>query len=263
MSKAIYTPKGKAGEYAEWACNLYVGCSNDCSYCYCKRGVLAHAMGGPAPKLKSCFKDENHALDIFIKELEANLPELQKSSLFFTFSSDPMIPETRKLNWDCIVQAVINDVPVQVLTKNADFIKDEYIGLGHVMAGAKIHEKIAWGFTLTGRDDLEPGASRTEERIEAMEMLHRAGYRTFASLEPVVTPKVTASIAEKIAPYCDLIKVGLMSGVPHEYYKYNEVMDLAMRLNDAPVAVQFKHSISDYLGWDRMNPISVFKCRAL
>ena len=32
--KAIYNPKGKAGEYAPWACNFYTGCSNDCEYCY-------------------------------------------------------------------------------------------------------------------------------------------------------------------------------------------------------------------------------------
>lgn len=30
--KAIYSPKGKAGEYAKYACNFYVGCSNDCDY---------------------------------------------------------------------------------------------------------------------------------------------------------------------------------------------------------------------------------------
>lgn len=28
--KAIYKPAGKAGEYAKYACNFYVGCSNDC-----------------------------------------------------------------------------------------------------------------------------------------------------------------------------------------------------------------------------------------
>lgn len=41
--KAIYNPKGKAGEYSEWACNFYTGCSNNCQYCYCKRGVMSHA----------------------------------------------------------------------------------------------------------------------------------------------------------------------------------------------------------------------------
>ena len=263
MSKAIYKPKGKAGEYAEWACNLYVGCSNDCSYCYCKRGVLAHAMGGPVPKLKSCFRDEDHALEVFIKELEANLAELQKSSLFFTFSSDPMIPETRELNWDCIVQSVIRDVHVQVLTKNADFIHDPRIGISGfgpfgAVKGSKIFDMIAWGFTLTGHDELEPGASITEERIEAMRMLHNAGYRTFASLEPVVDPVSTLAMFNLTKGCCDLFKVGLMSGVSKDYYDKSEVRRMAETIAESGKPVYFKKSITDYLGWDTLAPIDIF-----
>lgn len=261
MSKAIYKPKGKAGEYAEWACNLYVGCSNDCAYCYCKKGVLSHAMGGPVPKLKACFRNENHALDVFIRELESNLSELQNSSLFFTFSSDPMIPETRRLNWDCIVQAVINDVPVQVLTKNADFINDEYIGLDHVMRGAKIHEKIAWGFTLTGMDDLEPGASSNDDRVSAMRVLYKRGYRTFASLEPVIHPDATLNVFRQTKDCCDLFKIGLQSGVPKDYYHLADVRKMAERIAEAGKPVYFKKSITDYLGWDSLEPVDIFKLK--
>lgn len=28
--KAIYNPSGKAGEYSQWACNYFTGCSNEC-----------------------------------------------------------------------------------------------------------------------------------------------------------------------------------------------------------------------------------------
>ncbi len=264
MSKAIYKPKGKAGEYAEWACNLYVGCSNDCSYCYCKRGVLAHAMGGPVPKLKSCFRDEDHALEVFIKELEANLAELQKSSLFFTFSSDPMIPETRELNWDCIVQSVIHGVRVQVLTKNADFIHDPRIGISGFgpfggVKWAKIFDMIAWGFTLTGHDELEPGASSTGERIEAMRMLHNAGYRTFASLEPVVDPVATLDVFRQIEDCCDLLKVGLMSGVSLSTYNEDHVKRMTSVIQYRGSNVYLKKSLTDYLGIPAQEPIDIFK----
>ncbi len=56
--KAIYNPSGKAGEYSYWACNFYVGCSNGCEYCYCKKGILSGVMGQDKPQLKKCFKDE-------------------------------------------------------------------------------------------------------------------------------------------------------------------------------------------------------------
>ena len=39
-----------------------------------------------------------------------------------------------------------------------------------------VRDKIAWGFTLTGRDDLEPGASLNTERIRTMRYLHDAGF---------------------------------------------------------------------------------------
>lgn len=37
--RVIYSPKGKAGEYAENAANFYVGCSNGCTYCYLRKVV--------------------------------------------------------------------------------------------------------------------------------------------------------------------------------------------------------------------------------
>jgi DNA repair photolyase len=96
--KAIYNPSGKAGEYSYWACNFYVGCSGKCTYCYLKKGITSKILGGNEPKLKACFKDEGHALHLFCKEVDKNLSELQKHGLFFTFTSDPFLPETIYLN---------------------------------------------------------------------------------------------------------------------------------------------------------------------
>lgn len=259
MSKAIYKPKGKAGEYAEWACNLYVGCSNDCSYCYCKKGVLSHAMGGPVPKLKTCFRNEQHAFEVFVKELDANIDAIRQSSLFFTFSSDPLIPETRALNVKCIEYAILRGVRCQVLTKNADFILDEAL---RVMvsntSGLHYGKFLAFGFTLTGSDNLEPGASSNKERINAMRLLHDAGFKTFASLEPVVTPQKTAEISEMIASFCDLVKVGLMSGVSKNYYSKDEVWKMVESIAGCSRAVYFKKSLTDYMGWKPIKPIDIF-----
>lgn len=69
--KSIYNPSGKAGEYSRWACNFYVGCSNGCEYCYCKKGLLAKAMGRDKPQLKD-FKGKD-PLDEFDKEVIDNV----------------------------------------------------------------------------------------------------------------------------------------------------------------------------------------------
>ena len=211
--KAIYNPSGKAGEYSYWACNFYTGCSNNCTYCYCKRGVMSHVWSNTA-KLKRCFKDEKHAIEIFERELIQNLPELQKYGLFFTFTSDPFIPETINLTRKAISICIDNFVPVKVLTKRADFL-DKLNGKWaavHWSLSTVMKAYISFGFTLTGHDELEPGASTNAERIETMKVLHEAGFKTWASIEPIIDLKASRSCIEQTLGFCDLYKIGLMSG---------------------------------------------------
>lgn len=207
--KAIYSPKGKAGEYAKYACNFYVGCSNDCDYCYCKRGLLGHAMGAPVATLKKCFKDEAHAFDVFRKEVKANLEVLRKHGLFFTFTSDPMLDNTRQLTINAVGHAVSFGIPCKILTKRADFI--DYLP-GEWFVNEWYKSRIAFGFTLTGMDEMERGASTNAERIAAMKRLHIAGFRTFASIEPIIDLDSSENMIDQTLGFCDLYKIGLMSG---------------------------------------------------
>lgn len=52
----IYQPQGAAGEYAKWAINLYHGCSNGCTYCYNRRGVLSHVFWRQA-RVSSTYRE--------------------------------------------------------------------------------------------------------------------------------------------------------------------------------------------------------------
>lgn len=243
--KAIYNPSGKAGEYAEWACNFYVGCSNDCSYCYCKKGVLAHAMGGLIPTLKKCFKDESDAFEVFQKELKANISELQKSGLFFTFTSDPMLPETRELTKLAINECLWNDIPVKILTKCADHVSQFIYEMRCTDYNLGM---IAFGFTLTGHDELEPGASTNAERIEAMKKLHDAGFKTFASIEPIVDLESSFNMIMFSRGYCDLYKIGLMSGQKVDRGFYARLRSFNLQVVNAlahfPAKVYWKESFT-------------------
>lgn len=206
--KAIYNPSGKAGEYSKWACNFFTGCSNDCSYCYCKKGFLGRNWS-KEPQLKKCFKDIEDAFKVFCSELRRNLDELREHGIFFTFTSDPMLPEAKPLTVRCIHEALNNGVPVQILTKRAEFIEDIESWGVHDPERRKM---VAFGFTLTCHDELEPGASRNRERIMAMFKLHQMGYRTFASIEPIIEPSSSMAAINLTSSCCDLFKVGLMSG---------------------------------------------------
>jgi DNA repair photolyase len=216
--KAIYNPSGKAGEYSYWACNFYVGCSNGCTYCYLRKGVLAHAMGGDTPTLKNCFRDEAHALEIFEKELKANLPELQKHGLFFSFSTDPMLPTTSRLTICAADLATWYGVSCIILTKEARWVlchKDDFSMFGFWGVQKRC---VAFGFTLTGHDELEPNASTNAERIEAMRQLHNNGFKTWASIEPVIDFDSSLDMIIRTRCFCDLYKIGLESGKKYDKF---------------------------------------------
>nr|DAF67684.1 MAG TPA: DNA repair photolyase [Caudoviricetes sp.] len=218
--KAIYNPKGKAGEYSQWACNFYTGCSNDCEYCYCKKGFMGRIWSNK-PQLKKCFNDEKHALEVFTREIDANIEDLKSSGIFFTFTSDPMLPETIKLTVDAIGKALERDIPVQILTKRADFTDQPF------MDALKLRSNmVAWGFTLTGHDELEPGASSNFERIQAMKQLHCMGFKTFASIEPIIDFPSAFSMLNLTRGFCDLYKLGLMSGKKYNHKERNEAQFL-------------------------------------
>jgi len=246
MGKAIYQPKGKAGEYSEWACNFYVGCSNGCEYCYCKKGILKYVMGMDKPQLKKCFKDEQQALEVFEKELKANLSELQKHGLFFSFTTDPMLPETIELTKNAIAKCLENGVPVKTLTKvekiDSWFI-DNYFIHAH-------NDVIAFGFTLTGHDELEPNASTNQERIEAIKKLYDAGFKTFASIEPIIDFKSSMGMIIQSYHYCDLFKIGLESGKKYDKKELLKFINtiLAMKIDSK---IYFKDSLLKATGIDR------------
>lgn len=212
--KAIYQPGGKAAEYSKWACNFYVGCSNGCEYCYCKKGILAPVMGMDMPQLKKCFRNIGHAKDVFEKEMLQNKEELRKHGLFFSFTTDPFLFETIELTVFAITCCLCAKIPVKTLTKRADWIDGLIEYFDREFSFDKSYLKnIAFGFTLTGHDDLEKGASTNQERIKAARKLKKAGFKIYFSVEPIVDLVSSYEMILESMDCADLYKIGLMSGV--------------------------------------------------
>lgn len=211
--KALYNPAGKAGEYAAWACNFYVGCSNGCEYCYLKKGRGKAILGGNRPVLKKCFRSPEHALGILLNEIEANGTNAFKNGLFFSFTTDPMSPETISLTQAAIRICLYRAVPVILLTKCADWDHNELLkDIIDQLGETYVKSKIAFGFTLTGRDELEPNASPNMKRLSAMAKLHKAGFKTWASIEPIIDIPSSLAMINLSHGFCDLYKIGLESG---------------------------------------------------
>lgn len=261
--KAIYNPSGKAGEYSYWACNFYNGCSNDCQYCYCKRGVMSHVWSNK-PQLKKCFKDERDALTIFEKELKQNVEEIRKHGLFFSFTTDPMLPETMNLTIQAIDVCMKHDVPVKVLTK-MDFTDESRKStmMQHFfpfMIKEEYKKKIAFFFTLTGHDELEPGASSNGERIAAMKILHNSGFRTGASIEPIIDLPHSINCIERTLGFCDLYKIGLLSGAKSSFSEEELeqfVGRVCYKVSASGAKVYWKDSVKSFLVRDIVSAATV------
>lgn len=241
--RAIYTTKGAAREYGRVGCNFYKGCQHECEYCYLKRGAPSKQLGGNVAQLKKCFKDEDDAIEKFKKDVERYKDVLRKTGVFFSFATDPMIPETRQLTELAMCLCANNGIPVKILTKDATrFNKGAII----LYSTDEVRRLVSFGFTLTGRDDMEPKASSNLERIEAMRALHDNGLKTWASIEPVIDWKSANMVIDMSLDCCDHYKIGLRSGVRKDYYDLAEsgqwLDDLTKKITAAGRTVYLKES---------------------
>ena len=240
--KAIYEPSGKAAEYSNWACNLYNGCPHSCTYCFNDHNIMAGTLGGNIVSLKKSLVDTETAFKIFVSELTRHRETIIKDGgLHFNFVSDPCLPETIELNVRCMDEVQSQGVFCKVLTKRADWLHHP------VVQNALSHKGlISVGFTLTGRDDLEPGASSNMERVHAMAELHNAGISTWASIEPVIDPVLSFAMIVETLGFCDHYKIGILSG--KKDYTPQQIRDFVAKVQSlGHTSVYWKESLREFI----------------
>lgn len=240
--KSIYQPNGKANEYSPWACNLYNGCPHNCVYCYNKHSLMSATVGGTTVRLKKQLVDETTAYKIFQSELLKYKEQIKADgSLHFNFVSDPCLPETIVLNAMCIDYAISLGVPCQNLTKRADWLNHP-----SVQNFLSCKDMLNVGFSLTGCDYMEPGASTNEQRIWALQVLHDAGVPTWASIEPIIAPQKSYDVIARGQYCCDHYKIGVLSG--KKSYTPQQIRDFIMAVNALGLkSVYWKKSLISFI----------------
>lgn len=155
----IYQPQGAAGEYAKWAINLYHGCSNGCTYCYNRRGVLSHVFGDKPELAAPIIKLREKLLKIYMKDrgitarenvyesavvlhavlaaqrlILADLAKIgedkirKDGGIFFSFTCDPFdsyLANNNNITKWMLQSLVTSQIPVTILTKNVDWLYTE------------------------------------------------------------------------------------------------------------------------------------------
>jgi DNA repair photolyase len=253
MNKLINRSKGPALEYSEYAMSFFEGCVEEaCSYCYMKSmSNRFKTYFGPA-RLKPWLINEENAIIVFLKEMHKNLPELQKKGLFFNFSSDPGLEQAFELNETAWMFCILNLIPVKILTKQTEWVEDFL--RRPFWEGNKL---ITIGFTLTGHDELETGAATNQERIKAMRKLNHAGFKTWASIEPVIFLSDINEIIDFTHGICDFYKIGLLSGKKFDKKDLETVIQTVIWNTTKPcyvkkpVPIYFKDSLLKQAGINR------------
>ena len=285
--KILSRPNGNAAEYGRWSVNPYLGCDGRCAYCYLKKGPWQNGMGGDGPVLKKGVTGDTHAYHLAMAEILENSGEIiRDGGLFMTFTSDPCAPETRDLFLRILHDCVLYGINVTLLTKRADFcpledvVSDTETAMRLIPWSSQVgilasdlwRRRMAFGFTLTGHDELEPGASTSAERLVAMQRLHGQRYHTWASIEPVIGfGESLAMIRQALTAGCEHFKIGLLTsrtrvvrkdfwldGCRFPAYDIEECLwfiDEVMALTEGLATVYWKRSFEDFLqGTDRNNP---------
>ncbi len=297
MSKALKIlsrPKGNAEEYGRWAVNPYKGCSHGCLYCYLKKGVWANGLGGNTAQLKTDVVSDEHAYHLAMSEIIEHREEIiRDGGLFMTFTSDPCVEETRELFFHLTASAIEHGIPVTMLTKNASFFQygtlQAMLDDAHNLAALTdeeskriahdgfmfttwlgdlrvelVKKRVAFGWTLTGHDELEPNASPNMERIATMKRMNDGGYYTWASIEPVIDfPSALDMVYQAVNAGCQHFKIGLLTnntrlvrkdfefgGHHFDAYKVNDCLHFVedvMRMTSGKATVYWKQSVRDLL----------------
>jgi DNA repair photolyase len=196
----IYRPSGRAYEYAELACNPYLGCSYKCTYCF---GPSTLSMtrekfnAGAVPK-----KD-------FLRRLNNDAEKLAKQGVtgqvLVTFVSDPYHAGDTSLTRETIKVLQDNGFGVCVLTK----------GGTRALRDLDLFrpDKDCFACTVTSVDEAfihqwEPVAPPPSDRLAALKAFNAAGIFTWISLEPVLDPVRSVEVIDACHEFVSLFKVG-------------------------------------------------------
>lgn len=249
--------------------NPYKGCSHGCLYCYLKKGVWANGLGGNTAELKSGVVSQEHAYHLAMAEIIEHREEIiRDGGLFMTFTSDPCAPETRNLFFLLVKEVMYIRVPVVLLTKNADFTKAFYYeNIRWRMSQDDYGHDVAFGWTLTGHNELEPNAHSNEMRLQEMSRVCRDGFKVWASIEPVIDfPSALNMVYQALNAGCQHFKIGLLTNNTrlvrkdfefgeHKFKAYDvrdglHFVDDVMRMTDGKATVYWKQSVRDLFDGD-------------
>lgn len=200
--QAIYQPRGKAGEYADLAINIFDGCEHGCVYCY-------------VPNMKKWSREEFLSCMPRLYILDAVVRDARRMSgdprhVLLCFTCDPYPPrdyQPYSYTRETIRILKANKMKVAILTKGASRAMRDF---------DLLTPEDKFGCTLTFKNPAdskrwEPGADLPSERLYALSVAKARGIQTWASLEPLMHADSALELISLSHPYVDEYKIGRLN----------------------------------------------------
>jgi len=185
----------------DYVINPYTGCQHGCTYCYAR--FMKRFTGHKEPW--------GEFVDVKINAsnlLQVEIKRKNRGSVWISGVCDPYQPlEAKyKLSRSCLEILEEHNWPVIVQTRSPLILRDI-----DILKKARDFEV---GFTVTTMDDgirklFESSAPPTKDRLNALDVLHRAGIRTYAMIAPMLPG--AESLAEALEGKVDYIIVDRMN----------------------------------------------------
>ncbi|MCR5162549.1 MAG: radical SAM protein [Thermoguttaceae bacterium] len=200
----VYEPKGRAREYSDLACNLYMGCPHGCKYCF-----APSCMHKTAEYWHTEITPRKNVISLFAKDARSLRGDSRK--ILFSFLSDPYQPLEKELHLTRQALEIVKTYHLksQILTKGSyELIRDDFDLMKE--AGTELGITISF-MDDTQRQEWEPAAASVEERVRTLREAHELGIRTWVSLEPVLNAEQGLQVIRALTPFVDYWKVGKLN----------------------------------------------------
>ena len=139
--------------------------------------------------------------------------------------------------------------PATILTKNIDWLEnDKWKDFLEPDADYPddLLRDLTIGFTITGKDELEPNAPSTEKRIEALRKLHdEYKIKTFVSLEPITSIHAASEVIKKTYKITDEIRIGAQSPIKKDRYDPNEFVGFIVAVKTLARGLDCRFMVKD------------------
>lgn len=180
MNNPIYVPKGRAGEYADFALNIYTSCNHGCWYCFSKKNF---ERWRPNETFGEDVKPREGIVEATKKQLSKGKHAGKTIMLCFTCDPYPALIDT-SVTREVIMAIKEAGAHVQILTKGGDRARRDF---------DLLDSEDSFGITLTClsakvANEQEPCAASPAERVATLQDVAKAGVKTWASFEPVINP---------------------------------------------------------------------------